>query len=107
MVFLFSKSPRYWFNREALGVEEDIWTISSRPQSNNGRHSAAFPDELVERCLALGCGNPEDRGGEEVLDPFAGTGTVLRVALRTGRPTTGIDLSNKFCKYMTEQLESL
>ena len=45
MVFLFSKSPRYWFNREALGVEEDIWTISSRPQSNNGRHSAAFPDE--------------------------------------------------------------
>lgn len=30
-VFIFSKKPRYWFNRSALGGEEDIWLISPRP----------------------------------------------------------------------------
>ena len=102
LVFLFSKSPRYHFNRDGLNGEEDVWTISSRPKNNNGRHSAAFPDELVERCLAVGC--PD---GGEVLDPFAGTGTVLRVAALSDRPATGIDLSGEFCKYMAEQLDKL
>ena len=102
MVFMFSKSPRYFFDREGLGDEEDIWKISSRPKFNNGRHSAAFPDELVQRCLAIGC--PTDGA---VLDPFAGSGTVPRVAAQSGRPSTGIDLSGEFCKYMAEQLDKL
>lgn len=102
-VFLFSKTPNYFFDRAGLGGdEEDIWTISSRPKNNNGRHSAAFPDELVERCLTVGC-PPEGA----VLDPFAGSGTVLRVAVQSGRPATGIDLSPTFCKYMTEQLDEI
>ena len=99
MVFMFSKTPRYWFDRAGLGAEQDVWEISSRRKNNNGSHTAAFPDELVERCLAIGC--PKDG---KVLDPFAGTGTVLRVAIKSGRPATGIDLSSEFCKYMNEQL---
>lgn len=102
MVFLFSKSPKYFFDRQGLDGEEDIWTISSRPKHNNGRHSAAFPDELVERCLAVGC-RPEG----EVLDPFAGSGTVLRVAAQRGHPCTGIDLNPDFCELMNEQLKAL
>ncbi len=98
-VFMFSKSPRYYFNRKGLGAEEDIWTISSRPKNNNGQHSAAFPDELVERCLGIGC-----RKGGEVLDPFAGTGTVLRVAALSGHPSTGIDISLKYAKYMKDEM---
>ena len=77
MIFMFSKSPRYYFSREALKGQEDVWTISSRRTANGGLHSAAFPDELVQRCLDIGC-PPNGR----VLDPFAGTGTTLRVALR-------------------------
>jgi DNA modification methylase len=100
-VFLFSKSPRYHFDREALGEYEDVWTISTRPKSSNGLHSAAFPDALVERCLTIGC-----KKGGEVLDPFAGSGTVLRVAARLGHPSVGIDLSPEFCNYMVEQLKS-
>lgn len=101
-VFMFSKSPKYNFDREALGDEEDIWKISTRPKSNNGLHSAAFPDALVEKCLAIGC--PE---GGEVLDPFAGTGTSLMVAVKSGRPAVGIDLKKAFCEHMAKMLGTI
>ncbi len=99
-MFLFSKAPRYYFDRKALAGEEDVWTISDRPRSSNGLHSAGFPDALVERCVKIGC-----KKGGEVLDPFAGSGTVLRVATQLGHPSVGIDLSREFCKYMAEQLD--
>jgi DNA modification methylase len=97
MLFLFAKSPKYYFDRTKLNGEEDVWTISKRPKHSKGVHSAAFPDELVQRCLDVGC----PKGGE-VLDPFAGSGTVLRVALGTGRPAVGIDLSETFCQHMAK-----
>jgi DNA modification methylase len=102
MVFMFSKEPRYRFNRRALGENEDVWTISARPRGARGLHYAAFPDELVDRCLEIGC----EKGGE-VLDPFAGSGTVLTVALRREHPTVGIDLSEPFCRHIVEQLSSI
>jgi DNA modification methylase len=102
MIFMFSLSPRYYFSREALDGEEDIWKISSRPKNTKGIHSAAFPEELVEKCLKVGC--PD---GGHVLDPFAGSGTVLRVALRSGRPAVGIDLSERFCEHMARELRKL
>ena len=77
-----------------LNKEEDVWTISDRPQNNNGLHAAAFPDKLVKRCLSVGC--PPDG---EVLDPLVGTGTVMRVAVRLGRPAVGVDLNRDFCEY--------
>lgn len=100
MLFMFSRSPRYYFCREALGGDEDVWTISDRPESGSrGVHFAAFPEKLVERCLNIGC-----KLGAKVLDPFAGSGTVLRVALRTGRPAVGIDLSEKYCEHIAKTL---
>ena len=104
-IFMFSKDRNYFFNRAALRdvvVEEDVWTISARPKATNGIDTAPYPDELVERCLALGC---PDEG--HVLDPFAGSGTTLRVALATGRSATGIDLKMEFCEYMRDSLRSL
>lgn len=104
-IFMFAKDRNYFFNREALRdviVEEDVWTISARPKSTNGIDTAPFPDELVERCLALGC--PEQGN---VLDPFAGAGTTLSVAIKTGRSATGIDLNARFCEYMLDQLGTL
>ena len=104
MLFMFSKSPRYFFDRTGLvdAGEEDIWQISDRAKSSAGLHSAAFPEQLVERCLKVGC-----RPSGRVLDPFAGTGTTLRVALKSGRSVTGIDLSPAFCDYMTKSLADL
>ena len=102
MIFMFSKSPRYYFSRAALGKEEDIWNISSRPKNSKGVHSATFPDDLVDKCLRIGC----PKGGT-VLDPFVGSGTVLRVALKSLRPAVGIDLSERFCEHVVRELGTM
>lgn len=91
-VFIFSKGPKYYFNRKALGADEDLWTIRARPE-NPYSHCAPFPAELVERCLACGC-KPEGI----VLDPFLGSGTTALVALQTGRSTVGIELNDEFAR---------
>jgi len=98
-IFMFSKSPKYYFNRKALGTEQDIWLIPA-PSKVNAVHFATFPERLVERCLGIGCPI-----GGVVLDPFAGTGTVLRVALRHKSPAIGIDLNQQYCELMTTSLK--
>lgn len=90
-VFIFTKDVRYYFNRDALGNEEDIWTIKARPE-NPHSHAAPFPMELVDRCLACGC--PKDG---LVLDPFLGSGTTTIAALRSGRSAIGVELNASYC----------
>jgi DNA modification methylase len=102
MLFLFTRSPKYHFVRQNLKGEEDVWTISNRPKYSKGVHSATFPEELVQKCLDVGC-----KAGGEVLDPFSGSGTVLRVALLSGRPAVGIDLSEKYCAHTAKSVSSL
>lgn len=101
-VFQFAKSPAYSFSRGRLKSDgvEDVWTIES--QSKAGRkHPAVFPSDLVRRCLALG--NPT---AGPVLDPFAGSGTVLRAALDCGMNATGIELNLNFCKATAKNLQT-
>jgi DNA modification methylase len=99
-VYMFSKNKKYYFNREPLlAVEqEDMWTITARPEAN-GLGTAPYPDQLVERCLKIGC----PKGGI-VLDPFAGSGTTLRVALKNERNAIGIELSKEFSDYIVSKL---
>jgi DNA modification methylase len=103
-VFMFVRSKKYFFDREALvdSEQEDMWTIVARPKPTNGLDTAPFPDELVARCLHLGC-----PPGGTVLDPFAGSGTTLRVALESGMPAVGIELNDRFCQYMRETLSKM
>lgn len=101
-VFMFAKDRKYYFNRQPLiekNIDEDVWTIPPRPKLPDGIDTAPYPDELVQRCIDIGC--PE---GGAVLDPFAGSGTTLRVAIKNNRPATGIDLNPDFCRYMVKEL---
>lgn len=99
-IFMFVKSKKYYFNQQALdGQKEDVWTMKARPKPTPGISTAPFPDELVQKCLDVGC--PKD---SNVLDPFAGSGTTLRVALQSGRDAIGIDLHPDFCSYMIREL---
>lgn len=99
-VFLFSKQPRYWFDRDALSGDEDIWRIPARPY-NPGSHFAPFPLELADRCVRAG--SPE---GGVVLDPFVGSGTTMLMALSRGRSAIGIDLKADYCEFVRDQLEN-
>jgi DNA modification methylase len=102
-IFMFAKDRKYFFNRKEIEMQkfdEDVWTIIARPKLNTGIKTAPYPDELVERCLAIGC--PEDG---TVLDPFVGSGTTMRVALKSNRNTIGIDLNRDFCNYILRELQ--
>lgn len=93
-IFMFSKGPKYYFNRDALADEEDIWKLVARPE-NPGSHFAPYPRELVQRCLSVGC---KPRG--VVLDPFVGSGTTMLAGLQSGRPAIGIELNKKYCEFI-------
>lgn len=99
-IFMFVKSRKYYFNQQALnGQRDDIWSIDARPKPTPGISTAPFPDELVQKCIDVGC--PEEGW---ILDPFAGSGTTLRVALRSRRNATGIDINPTFCDYVVKEL---
>lgn len=101
-IFMFAKDRKYYFNRKPLvdeQIDEDVWKITPRP-SGTELQTAPYPDELVSRCLDIGC--PADG---VVLDPFAGSGTTMNVALRSGRPAIGVDISETFCRYILNHLE--
>lgn len=98
-VFLFSKGPRYFFDRSGLGKDEDVWTIRARPEKPYA-HCAPFPVELVERCIACGC--PEDG---TVLDPFMGSGTTMVAALRSGRSVVGVELNDGYAALAERRLQ--
>lgn len=97
-VFIFSKGPRYYFNRQALNGDEDIWQIIARPE-NPGAHFAPYPRELVDRCLDVGC-----KSGGVVLDPFVGSGTTMIAALSRNCTAIGIDLKPEYCDFIVERI---
>lgn len=66
-----------------------VWTIPSEPYP--GAHYATYPTALVRRCILAGCPT-----GGVVLDPFAGSGTTVRVARDLGREGIGLDLSRPY-----------
>lgn len=100
-VFLFSKSPRYYFNRDGLDGEEDVWYIEpDRKSLARGTHYAPYPRKLVERCISVGC--PE---GGTVLDPFLGGGTTMYVAEEMGRSSVGVELNPSFCGLVADNME--
>ena len=54
---------------------------------------------LVERCLGL-----STIEGGHVVDPFAGTGTTLRVCRRIGRRCTLIEQEKTYCNEIVRDM---
>jgi len=67
----------------------DYWEIPTYPFP--GAHFAVFPPALIEPIIKAGC----PKNGV-VLDPFAGSGTALRVARKLGRRFIGIDINPEY-----------
>ena len=77
-VFMFSKTRFYSFDRSKL-VEEDVWNIPIE-RNRRSKHNAAFPSELVRRCVEVA--SPPNG---HVLDPFVGSGTSVLTSMAPSR----------------------
>lgn len=99
-VFMFSKARFYSFDRSKL-VEEDVWNIPIE-RNRRAKHNAAFPSELVRRCIEVG--SPPNG---HVLDPFVGSGTTIMTSLSHNRNVVGIDMGDDYIDYVQRELESV
>jgi DNA modification methylase len=75
----------------------DVWTFPT--EGFAGAHFAVMPSRLVSRCILAGC--PE---GGTVLDPFAGSGTTLKVARSLGRKSIGIELNPDYMHIIRDRI---
>lgn len=73
-----------------------VWTIASKPY--DGAHFATMPPELAQRCILAG-----SRMGDEVLDPFLGSGTTGEVAEANGRRWFGVELQPDYAPLIDER----
>lgn len=105
---------RGWRNRRS------VWTIAS--QNYRGAHFAVMPAPLVEPCILAGtnaagccgeCGSlvacqcGADRIPCTVLDPFAGSGTTLAVAIANGRSAIGCELNRDYIALARERIDAV
>ena len=77
----------------------NVWDITP---SNHALHPAVFPNELVSRVLRY-----YSFEGDSVLDPFAGTGTVGRVAAAMGRRFILIEKRPDYFDILSRELQQL
>jgi DNA modification methylase len=87
-LYLFAKQARYHYDRTVPGADNDVWQIQPDRSAGSGTHTAPYPIELPQRCIAIG-----SRPGGTVLDPFSGSGTTGDAARRMGRRYIGVDLN--------------
>ena len=82
---------RYVATEHSRRNRRSVWTIATEPYPE--AHFATFPTDLVKPCVLAG-----SRVGDLVLDPFAGSGTVVLVAKDLGRHAIGVDLKPDYCQ---------
>lgn len=73
--------------------------LAFKKPRRNPEHPTMKPISLIERCLMDTC-----PPGGVVLDPFAGSGSTLRAAKNLHRFGIGIELEEKYCKYIARSL---
>jgi DNA modification methylase len=130
-LFLFSKQPKYYFDRTAIDVPArssnragvranggSVWETQCEviadsidepdglwrlnPEASPYRHVAMWPRALVRHMLL-----PTTRPGDAVLDPFAGSGTTGEVALDLGLKAILLESSPLAREALNDRLQSL
>lgn len=119
-IFLFSKSPHYYFDSESISEpikettdysgnewqpsgrrnKRDVWDICVQPTKE--AHFATYPESLVEPCILAG-----SRVDGIVLDPFFGSGTTGRVAERLNRKWVGIELNPQYIEIALKRTNNI
>lgn len=87
--------------KEWTEYTKQIWNIPipGKDDIAFGKHSAIMPEEIVRRCVKL-----FTFIGDVVLDPFAGSGTTLKVAKELGRNYVGYEIMETYKDIIEEKL---
>ncbi len=85
-------------NDEFVEVTRDVWRIDAESATRIG-HPAPFPVELPRRLIDL-----YTYVGDIVLDPFAGSGSTIVAAARTGRIGVGYDTDPAYVELARQRL---
>jgi len=93
-----SKDPK-WFNAKGKNPT-DFWEI--RPKPFPGAHFAVYPETLCVAPIKSSC-----PPCGVVFDPFAGSGTTLKVALELGRNAIGIELNAKYAEIIQGRVQNI
>lgn len=93
----FGKNIANWAERP-MAYPTNVLHLAT--ECGNKNHSAAFPRALPEWFIKLFTDE-----GDLVLDPFAGSGTVIEVARELHRNSVGIEILPEYCEMARELLE--
>lgn len=90
--------------KEWVEYTSQIWNIPIPNKSDLafGIHSAIMPEELARRCIKM-----FSFYGGVVLDPFAGSGTTLKVAKELNRQFIGYELYDSYKNIINKKLASV
>ena len=90
----FTKKQRdEWFSQ--------IWNLKGTRQAADDlqRRTAAYPEEIVDRLIRM-----FSVKGEIVLDPFLGSGTTVKVAIKNERSSIGYENDNDLLSLITQKI---
>jgi site-specific DNA-methyltransferase (adenine-specific) len=121
-IFHFTKNGDVKLNRKSIGVpymdknnlkaktvNEDCrcrgntWFIPYETiinKNDKGNHPAIFPEKLVEMCIKL-------NDGENIFDPFMGTGTTMLVSRDLNCKSVGIEIDKQYYDYAKNRINNL
>lgn len=116
-ILMFNKTSNFIFNIDDVRVPQkyyrarnnmrganpgDVWAISHVHYcaKNRQAHPTQKPEALMEK-MVLASSN----AGGYVLDPFAGSGTTLRVCQQLNRNSIGFELNPEYCDMINERLK--
>lgn len=114
-ILMFSKGKEFKFNLDDIRIPQkyyrsrnnmrganpgNVWEFSHVHYCNENRqaHPTQKPEGLIER-MVLASSNE----GDTVLDPFAGTGTTLRVCQQLNRKCIGFELNPEYISIIKER----
>lgn len=80
----------------------NVWEFSHMHYCNKNRqnHPTQKPEALYERMILA-----SSNEGDTILDPFVGSGTLLRVCQQTNRKGIGIDINPQYIEMANERLK--
>lgn len=82
-------------------VRQNVWAYPAH-KGDVTDHPAPFPEALA-RDHIISWSNE----GDTVLDPFAGSGTTLKMAKLSNRNYIGIEISQEYCDIIHKRLETV